>query len=227
VTSELFLVRHAQASFGSGNYDRLSELGHRQARWLGEHFRSRNLAFDRVICGRMVRHRETAEEIFHGMGLDFSGPDLDPSWNEFDFEAIVGAYLDLHPDQQPAPDAPAWGFSRLLRSALQAWTEDRLPGPLPERWPQFEKRVRQGLTAMTAQAGDGRRLLLVSSGGAIATALSHVLQAPPSAMVHMNLQLRNSSVSHLHFNARGTHLSGFNHVPHLDLPERAGSVTYY
>lgn len=227
MTSELFLVRHAQASFGSGNYDRLSELGHRQARWLGEHFRARNLAFDRVICGRMVRHRETAEEIFHGMGLDFSGPDLDPSWNEFDFEAIVGAYLDLHPDQQPAPGASVGSFSRLLRSALQAWTEDRLPGPLPERWTQFEERVRQGLAAMTAQPGDGRRILLVSSGGAIATALSHVLRAPPSAMVHMNLQLRNSSVSHLYFNARAVHFSGFNHVPHLDLPERAGSVTYY
>ncbi len=227
MTSELFLVRHAQASFGSDDYDRLSALGHRQARWLGEHFRSRDLAFDHVVCGRMVRHRETVEGIFHGMGQDFGGPDLDPSWNEFDFEAIVGAYLDVHPDERPDPEASAGGFSRLLRNALHAWTEDRLPAPLPERWRQFEERVRQGLTAMTAQAGDGRRILLVSSGGAIATALSHVLQAPPSAMVHMNLQLRNSSVSHLYFNQRAVHFSGFNHVPHLDLPDRAGSVTYY
>ena len=227
MTSELFLVRHAQASFGSDDYDRLSALGHRQARWLGEHFRSRNLAFDQLICGRMVRHRETAEGIFHGMGQDFRGPDLDASWNEFDFEAIVRAYLDLNPDQRPAPEASAGSFSRLLRRALQAWTEDRLHAPLPERWPQFEERVRHGLTAMTAQPGDGRRVLLVSSGGAIATALSHVLQAPPSAMVQMNLQLRNSSVSHLYFNARGMHFSAFNHVPHLDHPERSGSVTYY
>lgn len=227
MTSELFLVRHAQASFGSDDYDRLSELGHRQARWLGEHFRSRQLVFDRVICGRMVRHRETAAGIFQGLGQDFGEPDLDPCWNEFDFEAIVRGYLDSHPGQQLAPDAPVGSFSRLLRNALQAWIEDRLPGPLPERWLQFEERVRQGLTAATAQPGRGRRILLVSSGGAIATALSHVLQAPPSAMVHMNLQLRNSSVSHLHFNARGLHFSGFNHVPHLDLPERARSVTYY
>jgi broad specificity phosphatase PhoE len=227
VTSELFLVRHAQASFGSGNYDRLSELGHRQARWLGEHFRSRRLAFDRVICGHMVRHRETVEGIFHGMGQDFGGPDLDPNWNEFDFEAIVGAYLELHPDQRPAPGASVGSFSRLLRNALQAWTEDRLAAPLPERWRQFEERVRQGLNATTAQPGDGRRILLVSSGGAIATALSHVLQAPPGAMVHMNLQLRNSSVSHLYFNQRAVHFAGFNHVPHLDHPDRAGSVTYY
>ncbi|MCU0990288.1 MAG: histidine phosphatase family protein [Xanthomonadales bacterium] len=204
MTSELFLVRHAQASFGSDDYDRLSELGHRQARWLGEHFRSRELTFDHVICGRMVRHRETAEGIFRGLGQDFDGPEQDPSWNEFDFEAIVGAYLDVHPDERPDPEASAGGFSRLLRNALHAWTEDRLPAPLPERWRQFE-----------------------GSGGAIATALSHVLQAPPSAMVQMNLQLRNSSVSHLYFSRRAVYFSGFNHVPHLDQPDRAGSVTYY
>ena len=227
MTSELFLVRHAQASFGSANYDRLSELGHRQARWLGEHFRARELAFDRVICGHMVRHRETVEGIFQGLGQDLEEPHLDSCWNEFDFDAIVRGYLDAHPDQRPATNASTAGFSRLLRNALQAWTEDRLPGPLPERWRQFEERVRQGLASVTAQPGDGRRILLVSSGGAIATALSQVLQAPASAMVQMNLQLRNSSVSHLYFNARAVHFSGFNHVPHLEQPDRARSVTYY
>ena len=30
--AELFLVRHAQAAFGTDDYDRLTELGHRQAR---------------------------------------------------------------------------------------------------------------------------------------------------------------------------------------------------
>ena len=31
----VYLVRHAQASFGTENYDRLSERGRRQSRWLG------------------------------------------------------------------------------------------------------------------------------------------------------------------------------------------------
>jgi broad specificity phosphatase PhoE len=193
--SELFLVRHAQASFGSDNYDRLSELGQRQARWLGEYFRSRNLAFDRVVCGRMVRHRETVEGIFQGMGQLLARPDTDPSWDEFDFESIVGAYLDQFPGERPAPDASTGSFAHVLRSALRAWTEDRLAAQLPERWHQFAERVQHGLAATTAGPADARRILVVSSGGAIATALSHVLGAPASAMVHMNLQLRNSSVS--------------------------------
>jgi broad specificity phosphatase PhoE len=225
--SELFLVRHAQASFGSGNYDRLSELGHRQARWLGEYFRSRDLGFDRVICGQMVRHRETVEGIFQGMARPLAPPDTDPCWNEFDFEAIVGAFLDQFPGERPAPDASAGSFARVLRGALEAWTEDRLAAQLPERWQQFVERVQRGLAASTGGPADARRILVVSSGGVIATALSQVLGAPASAMVHMNLQLRNSSVSHLHFNARAVYFSGFNHAPHLEQPDRAGSVTYY
>ena len=33
----VLLVRHGQAAFGTDHYDRLSERGRQQARWLGEH----------------------------------------------------------------------------------------------------------------------------------------------------------------------------------------------
>ena len=42
--SELYLVRHAQASFGAANYDQLSDLGHQQSRWLGDHLGMRGMA---------------------------------------------------------------------------------------------------------------------------------------------------------------------------------------
>lgn len=225
--SELLLVRHAQASFGTENYDRLSELGYRQACWLGEYFRARELGFDQVICGDMVRHCETAAGIYEGMGLDPPEPETDSRWNEFDFEAIIGAYLEQHPDKQPGTDAPVGTFWRLLRDALEAWAEDSLSAALPEQWRQFEARVERGLADLSDRAGARRRILLVSSGGPISMALRQVLQAPASAMVHMNLQLRNSSISQVFLNAHSMHFAGFNHVPHLDLPDRTGSVTYY
>jgi broad specificity phosphatase PhoE len=174
----------------------------------------------------MRRHRETVAGICEGTG-QAAWPDTDASWNEFDFDRIVGAYLEQHPDDRPDAGAPAGDFGRLLRRALSAWSEDRLTVALPERWPEFEARVERGLRTLTDGAGDRQRILLVSSGGPIAMALRQVLQAPASAMVHMNLQLRNSSYSHLYFNARGMHFAGFNHVPHLDHPERADSVTHY
>ena len=67
--SEIYFVRHGQASLGARNYDQLSPLGWEQARWLGEYFRDRGLEFDRVVIGDMRRHRETLEGISAGMGL--------------------------------------------------------------------------------------------------------------------------------------------------------------
>jgi phosphohistidine phosphatase SixA len=52
----LFLVRHAQASFLSQNYDQLSARGETQARLLGEYWAKHNVAFDRVCSGPAVRH---------------------------------------------------------------------------------------------------------------------------------------------------------------------------
>ena len=224
---ELILVRHAQASFATDNYDRLSALGHRQAHWLGEYFRDREWDFDRVLCGDMVRHRETAAGIVRGLGGGRMDPDTDPAWNEFDFEAIVSAYLERFPNETPGPSASPRTFSRLLRNALKAWSEDRLQSPLPERWSQFESRIEDALSSLTDRGSAHQRVLLVSSGGAISMVLRHILQAPSSAMLHMNLQLKNSSFSNVFFNGKSMHFSAFNQVPHLDHPRRSGSITYF
>ena len=59
----IHLVRHGQASFGSGDYDRLSETGHLQARLAGEDMAARGLRPDVIIHGGLRRQRETAEGI--------------------------------------------------------------------------------------------------------------------------------------------------------------------
>lgn len=225
--SELFLVRHAQASYGTGDYDRLSETGHQQSRWLGEYFRYRGLRFDRVVCGEMVRHQETLEGIAAGMGETFNERRVLAQWNEFDFDALINAYLADRPEEQPDADAPASDFSRLLRKTLLAWADDALAGDIQERFSAFAERIGTALSKATAGAVRGSRVLVVSSGGPISMALSQVLMAPPASMIQLNIQIRNSSYSQLFFNQESMRLAGFNHVPHLDPPGRSHAVTYY
>ncbi len=225
--SELFLVRHAQAAFGTDDYDRLSELGHQQANWLGEYFRYRKLRFDQVICGDMVRHRETLQGISTGMGQATQKYSVHSQWNEFDFESLIQAYLSEFPEQRPPSNAVPGEFTQLLRKALQAWAGKQVVSGMPESWLEFEQRVREALALITRQAGPGRKVLLVSSGGAISMALSQVLMIPPDSIIEMNLQTRNSSFSHLYFDPEKMHFSGFNHVPHLDHPQRSHALSYY
>src|SRR6267378_8368319 len=56
----LLLIRHAQASFLSQNYDKLSDLGEKQALLLGKYWARRNIGFDRACTGPGVRHKDTA-----------------------------------------------------------------------------------------------------------------------------------------------------------------------
>jgi len=90
--AELVLVRHGQASFGADDYDKLSELGWRQSRWLGEYFAERGAAFDCVVLGSLRRHAQTLAGIAEGMGRALDGEE-DARLNEYDSHTILRAHL--------------------------------------------------------------------------------------------------------------------------------------
>jgi broad specificity phosphatase PhoE len=94
--AQLYLVRHGQASFGAADYDKLSDIGHKQSLLLGQYFAQRDIAFDSVVTGDMRRHKETAAGIQKGGESDIP-TFIDAGWNEFDFNAVVSAYLAVNP----------------------------------------------------------------------------------------------------------------------------------
>jgi broad specificity phosphatase PhoE len=91
-------------------------------------------------------------------------------------------------------------------------------------WPDFVAGVAGALDLVRSRfEGD---VLLVSSGGPIATAVAQVLQAPPSSVIDLNMRIRNSALTEFAFTPRRHMLTGFNAVPHLETPERVGWLTY-
>ena len=223
--SEVYFVRHGQASFGSSNYDQLSSTGHRQARLLCEYFRDRNVQFDHILTGDMVRHRETVDGICSGLRL------VDPSYevfsqlNEFDFHAILSAYTAQFPEQKMPEKPTVADFFKRLRKGIMLWSTAELEGELPETWASFEDRVDYMKRDIMARCA-GKRVLVVSSGGAIAMLVRQLLSAPRETTVELNLQTRNTGLIHCVFNQRSMRLSSFNSVPHLDHPEHQSLITY-
>jgi broad specificity phosphatase PhoE len=218
--AELVLVRHAQASFGADDYDKLSELGWRQSRWLGEYFAERGATFDRVVRGSMRRHAETLAGIAEGMGRPLAGEE-DARLNEYDSHALLRAHLGGTP--MPQGDDRRAHF-RVLREAMYVWTDGTLSGAAHEPFAQFRARVLAALAA--ARAGTVKRVLVVSSGGPISTILAEVLGMPLRGVVDLNLQTRNTGITELQAGANRIHCVSFNNVPHLDRPDRAGALTY-
>ena len=56
----VLLIRHAQASFGTADYDLLSERGHAQTKELVTGLERRGIHADRVVSGGLRRQLETA-----------------------------------------------------------------------------------------------------------------------------------------------------------------------
>ncbi|WOX05194.1 histidine phosphatase family protein [Microbulbifer pacificus] len=220
---EIFVVRHGQASFGSDNYDQLSELGWQQARWLGEHWAEDGLQFDHIVSGDLQRHRETAQGICEGLGLASHSVEELPQLNEFDFKQVMSAYREKNPQAAPSANAERADYYRFLKKAMHAWSAGEISAA--ESWQQFEQRIEE-IVGVLAAGARGGKTLVVSSGGAIAMMVRQVLGAPSSSVTQLNMQIKNTAVSHFFAGRSGVSLHSFNHLPHLDNRERRQFITY-
>ena len=218
----LYLVRHGQASFGADNYDQLSDLGQRQCLQLGRYFASKGRRFEAVISGTLQRQIQSQQAIAAGLGQATEALRL-PGLNEYDSHAVISA---VHPQPLAKPSTPELyrHHFRLLRQGLAAWMAGQTqPVGMPS-YADFVAGVAAAMDHVRSQCeGD---VLMVSSGGPIATAVGGVLGVAPEVTVELNMRIRNSAVTEFHFNPKRHALVSYNTLPHLDADEFADWVTF-
>ena len=212
---EIILVRHGQANSGATDeesYDRLSALGHQQARWLGDYLRQKEASFDKIISGSLRRHRETAA------GIGYDEPLIDPRLNEMDYFNLGQALEDVHGVPFPGPDE----FAGHVPQVMEAWHKAEIKGV--ETFASFEDRV----TSVLQEAAEpGVRVLCVTSGGVIGMIIRHLLDLNPTRMAHVLLPIMNSSIHRVRVIPQGPILASFNAIPHLDDADRLHARTHY
>lgn len=218
----LYLVRHGQASFGAADYDQLSDLGRRQCLRLGEYLRDRGRRFDAVITGTLRRHAQSYDAIAQGLGAR-AEPLCWPGLDEYDSAAVI-ATVHAGPLQWPATPELYRHHFRLLRDGLTQWMAGAVqPAGMPS-YVDFVAGVAGALDHVRQHhAGD---VLLVSSGGPIATAVGQVLGLAPAMTIELNMRIRNSAVTEFAFTPRRHALLTYNTLPHLDSAGHADWVTY-
>jgi broad specificity phosphatase PhoE len=220
----LYLVRHGQASFGAADYDLLSELGVRQCERLGQWFAGRGTArFDAVVSGTLTRHRQSLAALLRGLATPHPVTE-EPGLNEYDADALVRAVSTGALAPARTPDEVRAHF-RLLRDGLRAWIEGRVQPAGMGSHASFVAGVANLLDAVRTSHADGN-VLVLSSGGPIATAVGLVLGLAPEAVIDLNLNLRNSALSELRVTPRRLSLVTFNTLPHLDGAQHAAWVTH-
>jgi broad specificity phosphatase PhoE len=222
----LHLVRHGQASFGAGDYDRLSAVGHAQARVVGAALRERGVVPAVVVHGGLRRQRETAEAIAATWAAAPGGPPPlreDARWDEYDHEQLLTA-LSADPAYavRPAADAaasdPARAFQAALDEALERWTGGAFDDEYAESFGAFAERVGLALDEAVARAGEAARpgaTVVVSSAGAIGAVVAALLRLDPEAWAALNRVAVNTGITTVVAGARGRSVVSFNDHAHL------------
>ncbi len=214
--SHITLVRHGQANTTARDelsYDRLSELGHQQARWLGAHLRDTRLHYPRVYCGTLNRHVETAAS----MGL--SQPTRDARLNEIEYFTLAQLFQQQHGVEIPTDRE---GFVEHLPRTFAAWSRGEIEDT-PESFEEFETRVRDALREIGTEGGPA---IVVTSGGLISMVVRQAMGLDIPSMARVALAIMNTSMHRLH--PIGAQLSPvlFNAVPHLEAPDRQFAQTH-
>lgn len=231
--SVLTMVRHGQATPFEKETDRLSPLGELQASKLADFWIHRQVDFDEVFSGSLVRQRRTAEIIgqrYVEAGLLWPKHQINEELNEYDGSGILRILAPQLKEKDPefrelveiarntaATQDRNRHFQRMFEVVVAQWMAGNLVSPEVESWKSFHERVSRAVDGITNRPGS-RRVVVFTSGGPIGATVQRVVNAPPIRGIDINWRVRNSSITEFLFSNRRINLDMFNAIPHLDDP---------
>jgi broad specificity phosphatase PhoE len=215
----VLLVRHAQASFGGGNYDVLSPGGIEQATELAAEIARRELRVDWIVTGTLARQRDTVAPLAALTGAPTS---IDPRWDEYDSDDILDKYSEsgVRLGRQPGG-----AFQVVLEEALLSWIASTERAQPTEPWPAFYERANSALDDLVGKLDRGQTALVCTSGGVLAAICLRLLEAPDQTFVRFNRVTVNAGITKIIHGNRGTTMVSFNEHGHLEKP--GGSMVTY
>jgi broad specificity phosphatase PhoE len=216
----ILLVRHAQASYGTDDYDKLSPRGREQATAIVSELTRRGLTVGRVVSGSLRRQRDTAAPAAAALAVPVA---LDPRFDEYDMDDILASHAATTVRTSVVPGAEQVSsveFQRILEQGMMAWIEAGGESPCRESYPRFEARVTAALTDLAGGLRSGTTAIVFTSAGAIAALCCGILRLPAERVIPLNRVSVNASITKLACGRSGISFVSFNEHAHL---EYAGS----
>ncbi|MGK0291021.1 MAG: broad specificity phosphatase PhoE [bacterium] len=234
--SKIYFVRHGQASFGSENYDRLSDLGRVQVQHVAEHFFQQEIMFDAVYSGSLERQIDTAEIIrtfYQEQGVTLPKRNENEGLNEYDSDQFLYAYgekvqnegIEPHFSKIELLKNPKQ-FQRFYEQAALHWIAKKLDMSGLKTWEDYQVAVNQALNKVQSENQDQKNILIASSGGPLSFAVQKALQLDDEQTLRLTWQTYNSGVTQFIYNQDGEYsLSIFNSIAHLEQKNKQQLIT--
>lgn len=230
--TEIFFIRHGQASFGSDDYDCLSDLGICQAELLGDYFARMDIHFHAIYSGPLKRQIDTAEIVTKPISRS-SGPALciTDKFDEFDAEAMIASQVDDMVREDPSLETAAAHFESdfnsyrlLFDRAIKRMMDGR--SNEGKNLEKFINAVREGIDQVVRENGASKKVAVFTSGGTISAVMQQALKLAPGETIRLAWEIYNTSVSIFNYKKDRLTLKTFNSVSHLELSRDPNLVTY-
>lgn len=212
----ILLVRHAQASFGSDDYDVLSPTGVEQAGVVAAALARRELNVTRVVSGPARRQLDTAAPVAAALG---PAVETDERWDEYRTEEIIAVHgraeASLAGTGGSGEQITSRQFQEVIDVALSAWVAAGDGGAAAQLWPDFLGSRRAALDELAGALGGGEVGVALTSGGVIA-AIAADLLGHHDLFTRLNRVLVNTGITKLAVGRSGISLVAFNEHAHLD-----------
>lgn len=217
----IYMVRHGQASFGAENYDKLSDLGCRQASVAGEFFRDNGIHFDAVYSGDLSRQRETARLAIASQPTEVPHH-IDPRFNEIQNEEQLTCLIPEVVKSNPAVAAlvekglgSSKDYQKVIDAVFNYWVSPACNDSRIQSWAEFSSNARQAVADVMQQQGGGKTIGIFTSGGTLATIVAQVLGLGGEQTYQLYEPIFNCSVTQLFYSGSKVSLSGFNDCSYL------------
>ncbi|MFZ6688308.1 histidine phosphatase family protein [Undibacterium sp. SXout11W] len=242
--AQLYLIRHGQASFGSQNYDQLSELGTQQSRQLGKWWAERDFAVHRIVTGALHRHQQTALACMSTFldceedKLNTTGWHTDAGFNEYHHHEVLVKHVPEFEDPavvkhflKSKPDAGR-EFQDIFSAAIARWMSGQFDTDYTETWHAFQNRCIAAFQKQLTLNDGAKNIAVFTSGGTISAICQHLLNLPDGKFSELNWTLVNSGVTRIHVQperdeqASRLALAYLNNFSHLELLNDPKCITY-
>ncbi len=226
--SLIHLVRHGQASAGTDNYDRLSDIGREQSRILGNWWLSHGFAPNLAFHGSLERQRDTALISLQALAENTQIANIKEhaGLNEYDHRIIESHFAPDEVSYTPE----AMGFDDYF-GIISRWRDNTSNQPESslqaacEPWQEFKARGWNTVQELTSNGDEKSESVFFTSGGVIATLLATVLDLDFEHTVDAIWRIRNSSVTSFQITNGHARLIEFNSIAHLQEQRKPHLIT--
>ncbi len=233
--SQIYLIRHGQASFGTDHYDRLSSTGKRQAEILGDHLAGIGLQFQAVFSGSLQRQIDTARIAISRYPETAVSPEvlISNDFDEFNSTPFIKAQLPDMVNRNPSianalqrMNSERKAFKYVFGKAMLRLADPQYNIPGLETFQSFVKRVGAAIYRINGENSEDSNIAVFTSSGTIAAVMKTALGLSDEITIRTGWHILNSSVSVFDYSNDYLSLKSFNSIAHLEMCNDDNIITF-